>query len=521
MSLVWKILALLLVVTALVWLTTLWRWESVDHDPSSTDLLLNLVLLPLGLAAGLVLVVWAVRRLRRYAMAPSLAAAGSASADAAGTAAVLAPERLRAKLLASALQVRAGGSWQSAARAIGSGDCKPTLDPNITDDYGVGVFTAPMDDLDTEALAAALAAKLATLSQAAPEAWAGYETPPEVLRALTLMQDTLTELREVLDAQWPALAPRPATAPPLRGASAALPAEVSLRVGIPASWPAATQKLATAWIEAQLQPLLDAAQAAALGDGLGAAPALRPVLHAHVHAMDSAEAFWQLGEQQMQPWLRQKQAGLLLLLAADSAISADAVGRLAAQGDLFSGANARGRVPGEGAAAVLLATPDWPSPAATPGAPPPLLAWLHSARLLRRDKSADASGRVSPAVLLHVATDAVEASGWGAASIGHLTTDADHRASRAGELFETVQTLLPDLDPTEQVLRLGVGCGDLGLARLLACVGLAARQVNESQKTALVLGTFPAFERCAVLLTATAEPAPAATPDAAAAAAAT
>ena len=75
--------------------------------------------------------------------------------------------------------------------------------------------------------------------------------------------------------------------------------------------------------------------------------------------------------------------------------------------------------------------------------------------------------------------------------------ECDHRASRAGEVYETLQELLPHLDPGEQALRLGVGCGDLGVARLLACVALTAQQVTESQKPALVLGAFPAFERFA------------------------
>ncbi|MBC7954392.1 MAG: hypothetical protein H7Y33_00800, partial [Cytophagales bacterium] len=143
------------------------------------------------------------------------------------------------------------------------------------------------------------------------------------------------------------------------------------------------------------------------------------------------------------------------------------------------------------------ASPVWlPPPDAEPAQ-----ARLHRANLLRRDKSADASGRVSPQTLLQTTTDALLATGWKPAQVQHLTTDADHRASRTGEVYETLQELLPQLDPGEHVLRLGMGCGDMGIARLLVCAALTASQVKESKQPAMVLGAFPAFERFAVVVT--------------------
>ena len=193
----------------------------------------------------------------------------------------------------------------------------------------------------------------------------------------------------------------------------------------------------------------------------------------------------------------------MLVLAADSLMSEDNIAAMSAAQELFAGANQRGRVPGEGAAALLLASPAW---AMVPGTEPPL-AQLYRANLMRRDKSADALGRVSPQVLLQTATDALKSCGIEAALVDRLTTDADHRGSRTGEVYETMQELLPHLDATDHTLRLGVGCGDLGIARLLACVGLATTQVHESQKPALILGAFPAFERFAVLVAPTSAPA--------------
>jgi hypothetical protein len=270
---------------------------------------------------------------------------------------------------------------------------------------------------------------------------------------------------------------------------------VSIRVAIPARWSAQSQRLASAWLEQLFDPFIEAGLKAA-GQSRALAHTTRPAVQLHVHPVDNAEAFWLLMDQQLTQWQRDKEAGLLWVLAADSLVGENATMTMASARELFSGSNQRGRVPGEGAAALLLSSSAWPSP---PDAEPPQ-ARLHRANLLRRDKSADASGRVSPQTLLQGATDALQASGWQAAQVQHLTSDTDHRASRTGEVYEALQELLPHLDTSEQALRLGVGCGDLGVTRLLACVALSANQVKESQQPALVLGAFPAFERFAVVV---------------------
>lgn len=498
MAKVWKILALLLVITALVWLTTMWRWQSAQVDPSATDLTLHLGVLPLVLTAGLVLTLWAVKRLRSYAAAPpaALAPAAPTTAQPAAAAHTAANERsAHVRVLASAVQVRAGSQWSAAQMSIASGECKPDLDAQLKDDDGIAVFTAPMPDLSTDELAGALASTVDTLAKAKPEAWAGYEAPTEVLRALALLEAAAGAMKEALEAQWPALAAPP---PSARNKSAAptLPPTVAIRVAIPARWSVQSQQAAGAWLEQLFDAHIEAGLQAA-GQSRAMAHNVRPAVQLHVHPVVSAEAFWLLMDQQLLQWQRDKAPGLLWALAADSLLSESDTTAMAVAKELFSGNNQRGRVPGEAAATLLLASPAWPE---TPEAEP-AQARLFRANLMRRDKSADASGRVSPQTLLQTATDALKASGWEPALVEHMTSDADHRASRTSEVYETLQELLPHLDASEQALRLGVGCGDLGVARLLTCVALTASQVQDSQKPALVLGAFPAFERFAVVLT--------------------
>lgn len=496
MAKVWKVLALLLVITALVWLTTMWRWQSAQVDPSATDLMLNLGVLPLVLTAALVMTLWAVKRLRSYAAAPAAVAPVAAPAQAAAPTHTAASERsAHVRVLASGVQLRSGSKWSDAQSTIASGECKPDLDAHIKDDDGIAVFTAPMPDLSTDGLADAMAETVGTLARSKPEAWSGYEAPVEVLRALTLLETTAGSMREALEAQWPALS-APPPSPRNKPTATTLPPSVAIRVAIPARWPAQSQQAAGAWLEQLFNPFIDAGLQAA-GQSRAMAHSVRPAVQLHVHPVASAEAFWLLMDQQLLQWQRDKEPGLLWALAADSLVNESDTATMASEKELFSGNNQRGRVPGEAAAGLLLASPAWP---ALPEAQP-AQARLHRANLMRRDKSADASGRVSPQTLLQTATDALKASGWEPAQVAHMTTDADHRPSRTGEVYETLQELLPQLDTSEQALRLGVGCGDLGVARLLTCVALTAPQVQESQKPALVLGAFPAFERFAVVMT--------------------
>ena len=497
MAKVWKIVALLLVITVLVWLATMWRWQSAQVDPSTTDLVLNLGLLPVALTAALVLTILAVKRLRTYAAAPVAAPAASAATPQPADVSTAEKERsAQVRVLAAAVQVRAGSSWTAVQSIIASGECKPELDKQIKGDDGVPVFTAPMPDLAPDALSDAIAGLVAPLAATKPDAWAGYEAPADMLRALVLMDKAAMSMQEAIEAQWPVLsAPPPSPRNKPAAATPALLPSVAIRVAIPARWSPQTQQLATAWLNKLFGPYVEAGLKAA-GQSRAMAHSVRPAVQLHVHPVANAEFFWALMDQQLLQWQRDKEAGLLWVFAADSLVSEIEAAAMESAQELFSGNNQRGRVPGEGAAALLLASPAWPSPAE---AQPPL-AKLNRASLVKRDKSADANGRVSPQTLQQAATDALQASGWQPAQVQHLTTDADHRASRAGEVFETTQELLPHLDPGEQTLRLGVGCGDIGIARLLACVALTAGQVQESQKPALVLGAFPTHERFAVVV---------------------
>jgi hypothetical protein len=505
MGKVWKLLLLLLVITTLVWLTTMWRWQSAQVDPSTGDVVFNLLVLPLALTVALVVTVWQVTRLKAYAAAPIVPAAAPAAAESAKKPVVATAVQERSatfSVLEAKVQLRSGAEWDGARAAIASGECTAVLDKDLTDSDGQAVFAARMPDLSEDATKDSLQLLQHALATSRPDAWGGYECPDEVVRTLSLLASSIGLIQEAMELHWPVLAAPPV---PSRGAARGSAASASVqvpatpvvvvRVAIPSRWPALAQEMATTWLQQQLDPLLQAGLKAA-GQSPAMASTPQAAVQVHVHAVASAEAFWEQLDQQLLQWRRGTQAGLLLALAADSFLNGDAVAGMVQERALFSPANQRGRVPGEGSAALLLASAAWSS---LPGAAP-ALARLHRASMARRDKSADAAGRVSPATLQQAVTDALDGSGVKADQIKFITSDADHRASRTGEVFETVQELLPHLDPGTDALCLGMGCGDLGLARLLACVALTVNKVKSSEAPAIVLTTFPSLERSAVIL---------------------
>lgn len=503
MGKVWKFLLLLLVITALVWLTTMWRWQSAGIDPDGVEVTLSLLVLPLVLTGVLALFVWQIPRLRAYAAAPIVpsAAAGAGAEKPGGAAAPVAAQERTATfmVLAACTLLRVGADWGSAHAAITSGECKPLPDAELEDQTGQEVFSARLPDLNVEAVNEGMVTVLTTLRAQDSARWDGFECPPEMLRALAAMLEAFGSIQEPLGLRLPALGQMP----PMPSAGARVPdaapaplPRLVMRVALPAQWSAQSQQVATAWVTQQLNRLVEEGLAAA-GQSPAMASTPQAAVQLHVHVVPTAEAFWLLLDQQLLQWHREAAPGLLLALAADCLICDSVVGDWARTRTLFSGSHPRGRVPGEGAAALLLASPQWRD---APGAEP-VLATLYRASMTRRDKSADASGRVTAETLRQAVADALQGSGIEAERIKHLTTDADHRASRKSEVFEAVQEDLAHIEPIDDALCLGTGCGDLGVARLLACVALAVDKVKASDAPGLVLGTYPELERFAVAVT--------------------
>ncbi len=466
----------------LVWLVTLWQWQTAERDVSGAEIVGQLFVLPVVLTAVLLLSVWGVARLRD-AGKPVIGKARTEALDKPVAAASLDERRISVAVVQAAVRLSAGDSPEQALSQIRSGDVRPGLDPELQDLDGLPVFTARVPELDVEALRQALPA----------------DVGDRVVRALSLLQapaDQLLERVLMLADDWPA---NEATVPQPAGIARDQPAHLSgmapaacasgrstlalppltVRLAVPASWTEAEREHASAWLRMRCA-VLDA-------------PAL------HVHALDQADALWSLLDQQTVRWSREGLPQWCLVLVADSALDEQEVERRQAVGELFTGAHQTARIPGEAAAGLLLATAHWPGLAAQ--TPPP--ARLFRPLRLRRDKSADAAGRVGAGVLQDAMDQALSVCAALPEQLLDVVTDADHRASRTAEVFEALQALAPQLDPMLSVTRVGESCGDHGLANALVPVALAAALAQQDDAPGVTLAVLAqaTHDRVALALT--------------------
>ncbi len=496
-------------VFALFWLFSVWQWQTQATDVQARDLWLHLLLAPaLVCVAGAV--AWLLlRRVRDGGGAVGGAVGGALGASGAGGAvgsgstsdaahaaspatASAPPARPLPPLVLCGHALTLPGALAhlgalEAAEALAKGQCRPALDPELTDLDGLPVFTARVESLEC-----------APTSEASDErpSWApardGTDSggpahapwPPEgrVARTQALLEGLSwpiwSQVDEALQAwRWASpdakgLVPDPdpaAVGTPTWLAGVSRPAarpqgprgRLFLRVLVPDTWPDAWQQAAVAAVLSEAPEWLRQP----VGQGLLS-------LDAAPWPVTDAEGLWgHLGDWRALQ-ARRPSPESLWVVGADSLLDADHIDQLQAQGELFTPHHQLGRIPGEAAAAVWLCTPEWQQALAdqAPAEHPPDMSAvpaLHGVLHARRERSADLHGRNHMGTLLGLLAQAPSPAEL-------LLTDADHRASRTAEVFEALTEWAPALDPMQHVLRLGDACGDLGLARGLACLALAA-----------------------------------------------
>jgi len=526
-----------LIVSAMVWLTTIWRWQNQGAEVGLSEILLQLLLVPLVLAAVLGGAIWGLGLARQRAaepvkVAPRAAAGGAAAsltAPAARPSVLQAlPQPLDASLacavvLSEHVHLCVGAAADPTLDALLDPTTRPGLDDRLQDVDGLPVFAARCPELDTEGFAA----------DTAPQQW-----PDEAARALTLLAPVLHEAldalmqhagpeaegwqlwqartqaahgsalsRQTTDAAWQE-ADRPhhlsgvarPESPAAQLARQAQAPMLTIVLALP-HWPQAVREQAVAWVKARCGVLLDWAEAMS---ARGVQWVTQP--------LGQNEDLWREVDQTLLRWQRETRPELMLVIAADSALSPDIVERMQAKGELFTAQHQSGRMPGEGAAALLLGSAHWLglaahediTPPPEPEAAPPAAEVLADAAevaaraahalgrqavrlgrpiLARRDKSADAHGRSSHAVV-QAALAQVQARLQPASEALHIVADADHRASRCAEVYEALAEVAPDVDPMLAIARVGVACGDLGVAGALVPAALAAAWARRGEPAA-------------------------------------
>jgi hypothetical protein len=460
------------------WLGALWYWRSTTRMPGTEDVVIWLLLLPLFL----LVVLWAGRKVVTAVSARSAAAAAVSAAAATGTAAAPAPGAAQPSalvVLAGALNMPHGETAGALAEALASRQANLQLDPTLQDERGYPILSGRASDVDVQR------------QQDSMADWLGLHHPEHQLgdeqwRALALGSVVVTELAYAL-APHPAL---PAYLDALDAGKATPPLPtLHLITLLPGEWNEPQRAVAADWLRNIVEQY-----------GWPKAHVVTSLADAGAPPLAMADTLARRAEQAGQPFL-------CLLLACGSRIGETSVQAWADDFILLDSRHPNGRVPGEGAAGVLLADR---AQAALFDASDAAL--LYPGANAARATSADGRGRTDSTLITQQATGLLASTGIAAGSITLVSADSDARASRVGETLGMANALLPDLDPADQVMTVAAACGDAGAASTLAALVLAQHHVRSGAGAALCVSNLDPIQRSVVLLTPQPIPGPATAP---------
>ncbi len=475
MTKVLKAGGLWLLISIIVWVVSMWRWQGAS-DVSTGQIVVQLGVLPLALTLVFIGVLFGVQRLRQIAVHADLPAAPPASPDASASFGSDDPHPRghAAWLLADAVTLTLGNDADSAWRSARTGVHRPGLDANLKDQDDLPVFSARVTDLDLDPW------------------WSGEPDLPDCLRrahVARVLQLLSPSLRQLLDAlgslAWSSedinsnlhTERQDSFAMPNHLSGVAQPArgglnqaehrlQLAVRLIWPQHWQPDVRDAATEWVRRQSGVLFDWADRHQVQD-----------VRWQVGAVEGEQGWWREWDQVLSQMGQEMRPSLLMTFAADSALDDDAVARMQAKGELFTAQHQTGRIPGEGSVGLMFANR---AAADLLGSQQPDMLGVSPSIRARRERSADALGRSGCGVLSDLLTR-LHTTWPGEASALKVISDADHRASRTAELYEAALAVMPEADPMISVIRLGDACGDLGVVRWLAPLALAAAAVRATE----------------------------------------
>ncbi|MFC4278618.1 hypothetical protein [Achromobacter aloeverae] len=453
-------------VFGVVWLAVIIWWQETRALPTAMDIGVFLFALPLALLC----LGWLGLRGARAAGAPRPEAGVPATAPETAPPTGAPPARLA--VLGVAARTAAGDS-AAATRAALAQQARPDLDPQLKDLRGFPVFAARVSTLDT--------AELRAQAQAAEAPAAALDDEP--LRATALLRAVLEDARDravdhLLVTHMPDGPAEQEQAWPM----------LHVDLMLPGAWPAAARERAMAVAGAVLRGV--AAPGAAWPPARLAVVSHEVVddstVPTHLHTLAARAgtanddvpraASAAAGDTSARTGARghaiaaSAPPSLRIVAAADSYISQGRAHAWQGQRRLMTTDQPQGLVPGEAAAALLLAA----APAPDQGQ-----RIVMFAPSTRRTISADARGAAADAALPALAQALLQEHGVSADSLASLVSDADHRGSRPIETLQLATAVAPHLDPNQDCLAAGNRCGHVGAAAPLLALALAVDASEE------------------------------------------
>lgn len=190
-----------------------------------------------------------------------------------------------------------------------------------------------------------------------------------------------------------------------------------------------------------------------------------------------------------------EQPSLAVVVACSSNIGEETVRKWAADKTLFSSSKTNGAIPGEGAAGLLLGQLSQAKAMESN-----VYVCLDEMNQGRLGISAQETKRVDPKLMSQLIDSALKRASAHDNDVVKIVTDADHRPNRVLELISCSSTRMPQIDGTEDVLKVGVATGCSGAVPFITALALARHHVLELQAPVLAVSNRDAYHRVAALV---------------------
>lgn len=432
-------------VVGVCWAGAISFWRATDRIPTTVDMVLYLLALPLALtmASG-----FARARVTKPSATPEASAP---------------PEPIKARdarpplaLLAAALRSPHGESPEELSVAIFAGKARPDLDPELVDDEGFPLMTARSIDATDE-----------SLQEEIIEWWTTNGIP----------QPNLS------DEQWRAITMATAVVGDLASSAASdlMPAEgappmLRLLPLLPYNWHTDQRRAASTWFRHTVAQF-------------GWPPAYIELAEENPESTPTAI----LSRLACDAVSGTPVAALIVACASN--IGEETVAQWCANASLFTSSKPQGMIPGEGAAGVLIT--DLPQ-AKTLG--DVVFTLLDSIAEARREVSADDTRRTDSMLLAELAERALNNGDAKLSDIARLVADTGHRSNRVLELMGFASGAMPQLDGVSDVVRAGAAMGTCGAVQFLTALALGRHHALQCAAPVLCISNEDPYQRCAVLI---------------------
>jgi len=438
------------------WGATIFYWRSSGTVPTGMQLLAFLGLLPIGLSGAGFMVRSALRRGVDSAFAAAAAMdATTPQHDAATQPDATVPASVA--LLAGTLKL--GVDLEPLALlGVAAAPPRPSLDGRFRDSHNLPVRVSAVPGLD----------ELNVL----PVGRDGIDTAAHERRAMALLQPVLEQLLEATCAALPEIVePGDVVVAGLRRRhEQRLESVLTIELLVPCGWSEAMRPWMQEWL---------------LGEARRAGIDARR-FDVRITMLDEAREVWQHAQRVIDSLSASRVPRWYLLLASASYIDADVVSSWQSGGVLATAKNPDGRIPGEGAAGVLLATLDQ-------GREGDGRLWRP--QLVRAEQMVGQRPAEQRRGLVALAMQWQSGLGPGRAPAQFVLHDADHRGDLMVDAAAIAASLSPDLEFSPQSLAVAVSAGELGPTMPLAQLALAHAQLQRSADPVLVLGVADSQQR--------------------------